>query len=126
MKEPRGYIWPVLVTPEFEEWFATLGQADRRGLDVKIRVLEQLGPRLGRPHADTVDGSRHANMKELRARGTLRAFYAFDPWRRAILLTGGDKRNDRWFYTHGVARADELFDRHLMSLDSNGSREKPG
>ena len=29
-------------------------------------LLESYGPQLGRPHADTLSGSRHANMKELR------------------------------------------------------------
>ena len=42
----------------------------------------------------TVEGSRHANMKELRA-STTRVLFAFDPTRSAILLIGGDKR-DRW------------------------------
>jgi hypothetical protein len=29
-------------------------------------LLEQFGPQLSRPHVDTLKGSRHANMKELR------------------------------------------------------------
>jgi hypothetical protein len=31
-----------------------------------IALLEQFGPQLGRPRADTLNGSRHSNMKELR------------------------------------------------------------
>jgi hypothetical protein len=49
---------------------------------------------LGRPHADTLNGSRHANMKELRFRaedGVWRVALAFDPARRAVLLVAGDK-----------------------------------
>ena len=34
-------------------------------LDV-TSMLEQFGPQLGRPRVDTLNGSRHANMKELR------------------------------------------------------------
>jgi len=30
------------------------------------RLLQQFGPQLGRPRVDTLKGSRHANMKELR------------------------------------------------------------
>ncbi|MFQ5953784.1 MAG: type II toxin-antitoxin system RelE/ParE family toxin [Kiloniellales bacterium] len=30
------------------------------------RLIEQFGPTLGRPRVDTLNGSRHANMKELR------------------------------------------------------------
>jgi hypothetical protein len=36
----------------------------------------------GRPHADTLDDSKHANMKELRFKadgGVWRVTYAFDP-----------------------------------------------
>ena len=43
---------------------------------------------------DTLNGSRHANMKELRFRaadGEWRVAFAFDPKRRAILLVAGDK-----------------------------------
>lgn len=46
-------------------------------------MLEQDGPCLGQPLVDTVTGSRHANMKELRA-GTIRLLFAFDPTRTAI------------------------------------------
>jgi hypothetical protein len=57
-------------------------------------VLADFGPALGRPHVDTLAGSRHANMKELRFNavdGVWRVAFAFDPERRAILLVAGDK-----------------------------------
>jgi hypothetical protein len=57
-------------------------------------MLEQFGPHLGRPHVDTLQGSRHSNMKELRftaADGVWRVAFAFDPERHAILLVAGDK-----------------------------------
>ena len=44
-------------------------------------LLESLGPQLGRPRADTLNGSQHANMKELRLNhdvGVWRVAYAFD------------------------------------------------
>lgn len=59
-----------------------------------IELLEQFGPQLGRPRVDTLNGSRHANMKELRfdaSGGVWRIAFAFDPKRRAIVLCGGDK-----------------------------------
>ena len=59
-----------------------------------IKLLQQFGPQLGRPRADTLNGSRHANMKELRfdaADGVWRFAFAFDPKRQAIVLCGGDK-----------------------------------
>lgn len=83
-------------------------------------MLEERGPALGRPLVDSVEGSRHANMKELRV-GTIRILFAFEPRRAAILLIGGDKR-DRWqeFYEQMIPLADELFDEHLMELESEG------
>ena len=59
-----------------------------------IELLEQFGARLGTPRANTLKGSRHANMKELRfdaADGVWRVAFAFDPNRKAIVLVAGDK-----------------------------------
>ena len=47
-----------------------------------IVLLEQFGPQLGRPRADTLNDSRHSNMKEARfdaADGVWRVAFAFDP-----------------------------------------------
>ncbi len=59
-------MWEVEYTDEFGEWWQTLTASERVALDAGVRLLEQFGPMLGRPHADTVRGSRHSNMKELR------------------------------------------------------------
>ena len=69
-------------------------------------------------HADTLTGSKHANMKELRcnaADGVWRIAFAFDPDRQAIPLVGGDKSgvSEKRFHRQLIARADERFDRHL-------------
>ena len=69
----------------------------------KLIVLKKEGPNLGRPHADTLNGSAHSNRKELRvsaAGGIWRIAYAFDPVLNAILLAAGDKRsvNEDRFY----------------------------
>ena len=82
-----------------------------------VVVLATLGPQLGRPHVDTLKGSKHPNMKELRT-GTIRTAFAFDPRRQAVLLCAGDKGgvNSRRFYTRLVKRADAIYDAHLASL----------
>ena len=84
-------------------------------------VLEQFGPQLGRPRVDTLNGSRHANMKELRcsaADGEWRVAFAFDPRRRGILLVAGDKSggSEKRFYRELIRKADERFDAHLARL----------
>ncbi len=114
-------MWDVEFTDQFEHWWDTLSVEDQQGIDAAVRVLEERGPGLGRPLVDTVEGSRHANIKELRV-GTIRILFAFDPRRAAILLLGGDKR-DRWqeFYTQIIPLADRLFDEHLKQLEDEGA-----
>ena len=58
--------WTVLLHPEFVPEFRALDKAVRLRLLMIIRTLEEAGPRLGRPMVDTLEGSRHANMKEAR------------------------------------------------------------
>jgi hypothetical protein len=114
-------VWDAEFTDQFEAWWDTLSAEEQQNIDAAVRVLEQRGPVLGRPLVDSVEGSRHANMKELRA-GTLRVLFAFDPRRTAILLIGGDKQ-DRWqeFYEQMIPQADRLFDEHLAALDREGA-----
>jgi hypothetical protein len=79
--------WEVEYTDEFEEWFGGLGEEAQEDLALAVEKLEERGPALPRPLADTVEGSRHSNMKELRLLGTnIRVLFAFDPRRMAILL----------------------------------------
>lgn len=91
----------------------------QEALTAAIQVLETHGPSLGRPLVNTVKGSRHHNMKELRVSkgGTLRVLFAFDPRREAILLLGGDK-SGRWeeWYEWAIPTADDRYDRHLAEI----------
>jgi len=85
-------------------------------------LLEHFGPQLGRPRVDTLKGSRHANMKELRfdaADGVWRVAFAFDP----KLLIAGDKSGggERRFYRQLIAKADERFDEHLSRTKKKGT-----
>ncbi|WP_397579812.1 type II toxin-antitoxin system RelE/ParE family toxin [Sphingorhabdus sp.] len=81
----------------------------------------EFGPALKRPHCDTLKGSRHANMKELRFAaddGVWRVAFAFDPKRSAIMLVAGDKSgvSEKRFYKKLIASADDRFDAHLALL----------
>ena len=87
-----------------------------------IDLIEQEGPTLGRPAVDSIEGSRHHNMKELRSfGGHLRALFAFDPRRTAIILLGGDKTND-WedWYDRNIPIADDLYDDYLREIREEG------
>lgn len=110
--------WEVEFTPEAERWFSRLGAKDADHIGKAIEHLREHGPGLGRPRAASIRGSRHHNLKELRsAGGHLRALFAFDPRRRAVILLGGDKTNDwKGWYVRNIPLADKLYDRHLRSI----------
>ena len=83
--------------------------------------LSAIGPTLKRPHADTLKGSRFANMKELQFDaddGVWRLAYAFDPERKAILLVAGDKSgtSSALFYKTLITKADTRFTGHLDAM----------
>jgi hypothetical protein len=117
----QSVVWAVAVGDEFEAEFNDLAKDVQMEILALARLLQQFGPRLGRPRVDTLDGSRHANMKELRfaiADGEWRVAFAFDPKRQAILLVAGDKSggSQRRFYRELLRKADDRFDAHLRRL----------
>ena len=113
--------WEVAFHPAFEPEFDKLAEAVQDELLAKALLLEEFGPELGRPHVDTLNGSRYRNMKELRfdaADGVWRVAFAFDPQRQAILLVAGDKSgsSQKQFYKALLKKADERFAVHLEKL----------
>jgi hypothetical protein len=107
--------WDVYFTELAEHWLLDLDEDDYEAIMASIELLEENGPALGRSAVDRIEGSRHHNMKELRSfGGNLRALFAFDPKRRAIVLLGGDKTDD-WtgWYERNIPIADERYDLHL-------------
>lgn len=112
--------WRVTQTGGFAQWYARLRDDDVVRLDAALSILAERGPSLGRPLVDTVHGSRHANMKELRV-GAIRVLFAFDRQRVAVLLVAGDKRgNWKAWYEEAIPIADRLLDRHLRSSERGG------
>ena len=117
--------WSVGFHDEFVPEFRSLHKRVQDEAYAIAHLLEQVGPQLGRPSVDTLNGSRHANMKEMRfsaAGGEWRLAFAFDPRRRAMLLVAGDKSGGsaRRFYRALIRKADERFDRHLAKLAQEG------
>src|SRR5437016_5540235 len=113
--------WQVLFHDEFDTEFEALSATVQDELLAHAKLLERFGPQLGRPRVDTLKGSRHANMKELRFEadnGVWRVAFAFDLKRDAILLVAGDKsgQSRKRFYRQLIARADRRFDKHLEQL----------
>ncbi|MGP5313735.1 type II toxin-antitoxin system RelE/ParE family toxin [Psychrobacter faecalis] len=112
-------MWTVITTELFNQWFDQQDESTQEKVLAALMVLEQQGPSLGRPLVDTVYDSKFTNMKELRVqhRGKpLRAFFAFDPKRQAIMLCIGDKGNRKRFYKEMLATADQQSECHLRTL----------
>ncbi|NJN82142.1 MAG: addiction module toxin RelE [Caldilineaceae bacterium] len=113
--------WTVDFHPAFVEEFDEMGEAVQDRLLAGVELLREFGPALGRPHADTLNGSKYGNMKELRFRvenGVWRAAFAFDPSRQAIVLVAGNRvgRNEGQFYRTLIDIADRRYGEHLAWL----------
>ena len=121
--------WDVDFHSQFVPEFEALDSEVQDRLYAHVDVLKILGPQMGRPRVDTLTGSKHANMKELRfdaADGVWRFAFALDPVRKAIILCGGDKSggSQRRFYRQSIDKADERFDAHLAVLAAAAEKNR--
>ena len=121
--------WEVDLHDDFVPEYRDLHKDVQDELLARIELLEQFGPQLGRPRADTLNDSRHANIKELRfdaADGVWRVAFAFDPNRKAILLVAGDKSGvgEKRFYRQLIDKADARFDAHLAKIKRQMQKER--
>jgi hypothetical protein len=121
--------WEVILHGEFEPEFDALAEDVQDELLAHAMLLQQFGPQLGRPRADTLNGSRHRNMKELRfdaADGVWRVAFAFDPSRKAILLACGDKSggSEKRFYRQLIEKGNIRFDAHLAGVRREKEKQR--
>ena len=117
--------WEIDFHPAFETEFSALPIAVQDEILALANVLSALGPTMKRPRVDTLNGSAHANMKELRfdaENGVWRVAFAFDPKRLGILLVAGDKAgvSSKMFYRKLIATADSRYDDHVARLRKGG------
>lgn len=113
--------WKVAFGDEFDPEFEALPDAVQDELLASAKLLAAFGPQLGRPHADTLNDSSFANMKELRFEaddGVWRVAFAFDPDRQGVLLVAGDKSgvSEKRFYKSLIAKADKRYQAHIDRL----------
>lgn len=113
-------MWQIETTDTFDEWLDNLDDTDRANVLTGMILLREKGPGLPRPHADKVNESKHSNMKELRVQSKgkpIRAFFAFDPTRKGIILCAGNKAgNQKRFYKTMIPIADREFSAHLDKM----------
>lgn len=112
--------YEVEFTDEFEEWWISLTEDEQESVDFSVRLLQEHGVHLRRPHVDPVSKhSKFPNMKELRCQHEGRPYrilFAFDPRRVAILLIGGDKTGSPGWYEEYILLADRIYERHLKEI----------
>ncbi|MDU1059274.1 MAG: type II toxin-antitoxin system RelE/ParE family toxin [Leclercia adecarboxylata] len=120
-------MWEVETTDTFDEWFHNQKQALKEDVLAAMYILSEYGPQLGRPLVDTIKGSQFTNMKELRiqhAGDPVRAFFAFDPGRKAIILCAGNKTVtvEKRFYKQMIVIADAEFSKYLANQEAKWQR----
>jgi hypothetical protein len=123
--------WEVIFHDEFLPEFRAFDLDVRLELAAAAKAIELAGPKAGRPHVDTLNGSKHDNMKELRFKAhngseIWRAAFAFDPQRKACVLVAGHKqgRDEAAFYKTLIKMADKRFDAHVKKL-AKAKKESP-
>jgi len=120
-------IWKVYRTDEFKEWFDNLDFEAKEPILKDIIILSNYGPSLSRPYVDTLKGSKLNNLKELRTKfknNYFRIIFAFDPERDIILLVGGNKSNDKNFYSKIISKAEKLFLKHIDDIQRIKDEDK--
>lgn len=114
--------WDVELKGPVKQWQGSLDPVAAERFKAGLARLGERGPQLGRPFADSITSSRHHNMKELRV-GNMRALYAFDSRRTAVVLVAGDKTNDwKGWYKRNIPAADRLFEKHQRSIGGGGQQ----
>ena len=121
--------WIVEFDAEFRAEFRTFGLEVQKAIAAYATALASEGPQLGRPMADTLKGSKHANMKELRPtvnKVEWRVAYAFDTARKAIVLSAASKggKSSSLVYKQMIAKADARFTTHQAA--ASGTPIKQG
>ena len=120
--------WEVLLHDTFVKELEKLDESLQDELFAHAKLLANYGPHLGRPTVDTLKGSSHFNMKEMRfswRQEIWRVAFAFDPRRQAILLVAGNKCgvNQSLFYKRLIEVAEHRYQEHLQNLNHTIGKE---
>lgn len=113
--------WDIEASDEFSIWYRDLADDEAKSVNFSVDLLEQAGPALGRPHVDTLKGSKVLNLKELRVQHQgqpIRILFAFDPRRVGYLILGGDKTGNEGWYRTFIPQAEKIYAKHLDEIGS--------
>lgn len=122
-------MWNIKQSEEFQEWFDSSDKKLQADIVEHVEILRQMGPQLGRPHADTIKGSSLTNLKELRFNSgdkVIRLFFVFDPDRNGVLLIGGNKAGsgDKTFYNVMIDQSEKIYGRYLENRKKEIEKEQ--
>ena len=118
--------WDIITSVQYDAWFEEQTEDSKSAIFRKVYLLGKHGPKLGRPHADTLKSSKKLkNLKELRSKTENHLFriaYIFDPERNALLLIGGDKKgkNEKKFYKDLIREAEQIYADYLEKKNKEG------
>ena len=108
------------MTDDFKEWWEDLDDDDAVDIARVVDLLELQGTSLGFPYSSAIKQSQ-LPPRELRvqSRGRpIRVFYAFDPWRQAVLLLAGDKTGNERFYETLIPKAEAIWAQYLTEEET--------
>lgn len=110
--------WETVFTDTTSDWLLTEKEDVRESIIAYLNVLEEKGPNLGRPYADTLEGSKYPNLKELRVQHNgepYRLFYIFNKYREAVILCGASKKglNEKDFYKKMIKIAEKEYEKEV-------------
>ncbi|GHT69737.1 toxin RelE [Spirochaetia bacterium] len=117
--------WEVKFTDEFKEWLKQQSDNDKVVIAGRMFLLQEYGPNLARPYADTLKGSKIRNLKELRAKTDTHVFriaFLFDEGQRAVILIGGDKKgkDEKRFYKNLINQAEQIYKQYIGKKGDGG------
>lgn len=108
--------YKLIYLAEFATWLDAQDEELRIRTVAYLDLLQERGPLLSRPHADTLKGSQIANLKELRfkfEKAPIRILFAFDPKQQAVIILAGNKQGDKRWYDTNIPIAERLFSAYL-------------
>jgi hypothetical protein len=108
--------WLLVYLDEFSTWLEGQEEDLQDEALSHLEMLKNRGPLLSRPYADTLKGSKIANLKELRFSykgAPIRILFAFDPRKQGVIILAGDKTGNKRWYEKNIPIAEKLYAAHL-------------
>ncbi|MBF0556168.1 MAG: type II toxin-antitoxin system RelE/ParE family toxin [Nitrospirae bacterium] len=110
----------AIFSDNFIDWYNNINKENKIRIRRKIKLCCDNNFELGRPHIDTLSGSKYSNMKEIRGgtayaeNGRIRILFIRDENRATYILYGFIKHGND--YTQPIAIAEKIYADTRMSI----------